>query len=62
MNIFGIQAKQEDFVKDFVLGTYFLDEKRKFLNTIQFFNYTKKFSGKISCSSLVTFLKLENFI
>ncbi len=42
MNIFKIRAKQENLT----LGTYFLDEKRKFLNTIRFFTDTKKSSGK----------------
>lgn len=42
MNIFKIQARQENFT----LGTYFLEEKRKFLNTVRFFSDTKKSSGK----------------
>ncbi|RIA86713.1 hypothetical protein C1645_320268 [Glomus cerebriforme] len=40
INIFKIQARQENFK----LGTYFLNEKRKFLNTLRFFNDTKKSS------------------
>ncbi|POG72402.1 hypothetical protein GLOIN_2v1596932 [Rhizophagus irregularis DAOM 181602=DAOM 197198] len=46
MNIFKIQARQENFT----LGTYFLEEKRKFLNTVRFFGDTKKSSVQSSDS------------
>ncbi|GES92723.1 hypothetical protein GLOIN_2v1596932 [Rhizophagus clarus] len=46
MNIFKIQARQEYFI----LGTYFSEEKRNFLNTVRFFSDTKKSPAQSSDS------------
>lgn len=56
MNVFKIQARQENFT----LGTYFLEEKRGFLNTVRFFSDTKKSSGKFS-SYEINLLCIEHY-
>lgn len=57
MNIFKIQARQENFT----LGTYFLEEKRKFLNTVRFFGDTKKSSGKFHRMRLIYYVLNQSF-